>query len=815
MVPDDRNEVEPVQPGRTPGAVGYGDARLRLAVQAANVGLWDWDLRTDTVFFSPEWKRQIGYEDHEIGNDFAEWERRVHPGDLEPTRRTVQAFIKRPWDDYHVEFRFRHRDGSYRWILAQAALEHDAEGRPVRMLGSHVDVTERRRLQDQLQAAALRQAAILEATADGFVALGGDWRYTYVNAKAAEMFGRRPEELIGRHIWTEFPEGVGQPFHKAYERVMATGVAEVLEEYYLPWDQWFENRIYPFEGGVAIYFTEVSARRRAEMMVRGQNRALELVGRGAPLGQTLDALVRTVEELFPGMHASVLLMDPDGRHVRHGAAPSLPPAYWSALDGEPVGPRAGSCGTAAFRGEQVIVEDIATDPLWEAYRDLALAHGLRACWSTPIRDRKGVVLGTFAMYYRVPGRPTPVQLDAIETVTSTAAVAITRHNEEDALRQSEERLRLFIEHAPAALAMFDRRMHYLAVSRRWLLDYGLEGGDVLGRSHYEIFPEVRDAWREVHRRGLAGEVVRADDDPFPRADGSVQWLNWEVRPWFIAGGSIGGIVLFTEDVTVRKRAELDLQALNAELEARIAARTTELEAAMRRAQEADRVKSAFLATMSHELRTPLNSIIGFTGVVLQRMPGPLNDEQHRQLSMVRESANHLLELINDVLDLSKIEAGELQVARAPFPLGEVLEGVLRSLAPPARDKGLTLGVSGESHLGTVVSDRRRVAQILLNVVGNAIKFTDAGEVMVTCGPGPDGGSVQISVRDTGIGIHPDHLDRIFLPFQQVDATISRHHEGTGLGLAVSRRLAELLGGTLTASSQPGAGSTFTLTLPAR
>lgn len=269
-----------------PGTVD--DRRLRATIQAANVGLWDWDLRANTVYFSPEWKRQIGYEDHEIGNDFAEWEGRVHPDDLESTLAAVRTFIERPRPDYHTEFRFRHRDGSYRWILAQAAVEHDARGRPVRLLGSHVDVTERKRADEALRGAERRQATILEAISDGFVALDRDWHYTYVNRKAGDMFGRRPEDLVGKHIWTEFPEGQDQPFHLAYERAMAEGVPQTIESYYPPWNRWFENRIYPFEGGLAIYFTDVTRRRRAEAMLMGQNRVLEMVARGIPLGEVLE-----------------------------------------------------------------------------------------------------------------------------------------------------------------------------------------------------------------------------------------------------------------------------------------------------------------------------------------------------------------------------------------------------------------------------------------------------------------------------------------------------------------------------------------------
>ncbi len=273
-----------------------------------------------------------------------------------------------------------------------------------------------------------------------------------------------------------------------------------------------------------------------------------------------------------------------------------------------------------------------------------------------------------------------------------------------------------------------------------------------------------------------------------------------------------------------RRLNEALQRRAEELERRVEERTAELNQARQRAESADRLKSAFLAAMSHELRTPLNSILGFTGILLQGLPGPLNPEQRKQLEMVRNSSRHLLSLINDVLDLSKIEAGELKVAHTPVDISEVVQRAVESVRPQAEDKGLELQAEIASDLGSMVSDPRRIGQILLNLLGNAVKFTDAGSVTVKAeriDPGTAAKDtavapqplLRISVKDTGPGIKPEDIDGVFQPFVQVDSGLTRRHEGTGLGLAISRRLAQLLGGELCAESRWGEGSTFTLTLP--
>lgn len=250
----------------------------------------------------------------------------------------------------------------------------------------------------------------------------------------------------------------------------------------------------------------------------------------------------------------------------------------------------------------------------------------------------------------------------------------------------------------------------------------------------------------------------------------------------------------------------------------------ELAEAKHAAEAADRIKSAFLATMSHELRTPLNSIIGFSGILLQGLAGPLNEEQRKQLGMVLGSARHLLALINDVLDISKIEAGELAIVARPFDLGDSIDKVVGIVAPLADKKGLALRVEGAGGVGAMVGDERRVEQILLNLLGNAIKFTETGSVTLTAEPifgyseenhTMEAPAVRLRVIDTGIGIKAEDMKQLFTPFRQVDSTLSRKHEGTGLGLAICRRLAHLMGGVIEAESRWREGSVFTFTLPRR
>jgi PAS domain S-box-containing protein len=265
------------------------------------------------------------------------------------------------------------------------------------------------------------------------------------------------------------------------------------------------------------------------------------------------------------------------------------------------------------------------------------------------------------------------------------------------------------------------------------------------------------------------------------------------------------------DITELKEAQEALQRAHDELEEKVAERTEELSQANLRLQELDRLKSMFLASMSHELRTPLNSIIGFVSWLLMGMEGDLNEEQDKQLTMVKNSAEHLLSLINDILDISKIESGKVDLSIEVFDVAEVAKEVAETVLPQTKEKGLALTVDVPEGI-KLQSDKRRVKQVFMNLVSNAIKFTDEGSVTVT-GKLADKSYLEVTVRDSGNGIREEDMEKLFQPFQQIDMSSTKKHEGTGLGLYLCKKLMSFLHGTILARSRFGEGSAFTFTLP--
>ena len=324
-------------------------------------------------------------------------------------------------------------------------------------------------------------------------------------------------------------------------------------------------------------------------------------------------------------------------------------------------------------------------------------------------------------------------------------------------------------------------------------------------------PDDRAAAAQRLKRVLSGEAEHyLADKRYVTKDRRLLWVTLAVALIRDSAGQPVRTVGVVVDQTARRAAEDELRAAQSELEHRVQARTAELATALSKAQEVDRLKSEFLATMSHELRTPLNSIIGFTEIVLAGIPGPINDEQKKQLQFVFGSARHLLHLINDLLDLARIESGRVEPALERLAPRAVIDEALETIRPLAERKGLRL--TAELDLPPVISaDRKMLFQVLLNLLGNAVKFTERGSV--TLSARHTATQIEIAVRDTGIGIKPDQMGLLFEAFRQVDGSVQRRYEGTGLGLYLCKRIIDLLGGTIRAASEFGRGSTFTFTLP--
>ncbi len=371
-----------------------------------------------------------------------------------------------------------------------------------------------------------------------------------------------------------------------------------------------------------------------------------------------------------------------------------------------------------------------------------------------------------------------------------------RKRAEEALREQRNQLRTIFSTSPDMLILKDRQCVYRAVNPDCCKFLGKSEEEILGKTDYDFFPHDR---ADMYRRGdiqvlTTGRTLR-QDETVTGVHGP-RWMQVAKAPVVDETGAISGIVISLQDISDRKRAE------------------SELAEAKQAAEAANRAKSDFLANLSHEIRTPITAILGYADLL--STPNLSQREQRNHVQTIRRNGVVLMQLIGDVLDLSKVEAGRMEIEKTDCSLRQIIEDVVLLTQVRAAEKGLDLRVDFEYPLPrTLRTDPVRLRQILTNLVGNAVKFTDSGDVRITvrCSPQMHAAPrIQFAVADTGIGMSPQQVSRLFQPFTQADTSTARRFGGTGLGLTISKRLAELLGGEIRVQTERGAGSTFTLTI---
>ncbi len=529
---------------------------------------------------------------------------------------------------------------------------------------------------------------------------------------------------------------------------------------------------------------------------------LERIATGAPLPELLEDIVTLVEHQAGGMLCSILLLDREHKCMRPGAAPSLPPAYTRAIAGLSIGPAAGSCGTAAYRGERVIVEDIASHPFWSDYHQFALPHDLRACWSSPIFSAEREVLGTFAMYYHEPRGPTQQEIEWVDAATHLATIAIVRDQDEQALRRSEARLRQLINTSYEGICTVDSDWRITFANRRLAEMLGYSPPEVFGHS---VLDFIEPAMREAVRESLAHWMQGASGQQELRLthkDGSKVWTLVSGSPMVDEDGNYTGALGMITDISERKAAEQ---------------RQREAEHALERAQRMEAL-GTLAGGIAHDFNNILSAIAAHAE--LGRMDLDESHPASERFAQIHTGGQRASDLVRQILRFSRREKPHREVLQLPALIEEAVQ-LLRATLP----RNIELRTHFAPDSPTVFADATQMHQIVMNLSTNAVHAIEGhrghkGRIEmrteavsaddVTTPDLPAGQYVHLSISDNGCGMDKATMAHLFEPF----FTTRAPGEGTGLGLSVVHGIIKNHDGVVTVESQPGHGTTFHLYFPA-
>ena len=773
------------------------DDRYRRAAAATGVGIWDWNLLTGELYADPVFKELLGYKDDELRDHVDDWLGLLHPDDAGAVRERIEAHLRGDAPFYEAEYRLNHRDGSVRWFRTRGSATRNDQGTPVLMAGMTADITERKRHEDALRQAEEINRRIVDSTGDCVKILDLDGQLLYMNPvglRLLEISDLRPllNRPLAGFLDREFRPAAEEAIAQA--RTGGRGNFQYLMRIPSGAPKWFDSVVTPVTdvSGAVVQLLAISRditeRRREDAFRTAQHQVLEMIATGRPLPAVLDSLVHLVENHSNGMLCTVLLLDEDGTTVRHGAAPSLPAGYIDAVNGLPIGPKAGSCGTAMFLGQRIIVADIETDPLWEDYRDVARHFGLRACWSTPIFSPQRKVLGSFAMYYSEPRQPREEELQLIETAADIARIAIEQQRAHQALHHSEARVQAILRAIPDWM--------FLTTADGVFLDYHVKDvsklhvppSAFLNKTVNEVLPPpVAQALTQAIARASASDEPQKVEYTLG-ADGAD--LFFEACVVRCDGDRILSIV---RDITDRKHAELDADGQRRQL------------AHLSRVATLGELSGA----LAHELSQPLTAVLTNAQAARHFM-----ERAHLDTSQLRGALEDIIRNVKragTVIDRLRALLRKDESPRQPVDVSDVAREVIDLAYGELVSRRVSVKSVFTSAVPPVLGDRVQLQQVVLNLVLNAcdaMNSEHAADRLIVLSTRADDGFVELAVSDHGPGIPDGQLERVFEPF----VTFREH--GLGLGLAISRSIVTAHGGSISAENNGDGGATFRCRLPA-
>ncbi|MFT4039759.1 MAG: PAS domain S-box protein [Thermomicrobiales bacterium] len=679
----------------------------------------------------------------------------THPDDVERDRQALERTIAGEQPYYEHELRVWQPDGNIRWVRVHGALVRDAAGKPAYFVGQMQDLTAVVAAEESLAAALHSTQEVLEQVVGLFIEVDREWRIVQLNEIAAGVLGRDRAELVGQSLLEAASTSQLEPLMATLQFTMVTRQrAQIAEVSCDDGVTWATMRVDPTAHGISLLLRDITEHRRLAEELRAAELRFQSLVEQLPAAVYLHADDDDETTLYLSPYFETLTGYPNDEQSPFRSFPG-----WVA-------------GLHPDDRERILHEGAARDRTPGQY---LLEYRFRRkdgayIW---VNDIYSSMLDDHGQIIAWQG----IILDVTERKEASAAIA---------------RLAAIVEASEDAI--YSRTLEGLITYWNPAAErlYGYAAAEIIGQPVTRLFLDGTDHI-STSAADFDGHAQRRFEAQDLRKDGSIVEVAASLFPVRDSEGRLLGISGIARDISERIAAEREVR--------------TALEAA----EAGSRAKGLFLAMMSHELRTPLQAVLGYADFLLSGRQGILSPEQLEDIGYIHQGASRMVHLIDQMLDLSRMEAGRLELKQEPVDVRRVMELVRQDIAPLAEAKGLALTLQAPARVPSALGDAERVRQILLNLAGNAVKFTEVGGIRLTARDRH--GWVEVTVQDTGIGIAQEELATIFEEFRQVDSTLSRRHGGAGLGLAIARRLTEQMGGELTVTSRAGAGSTFTLRLP--